>query len=185
MTRLPMIFCLALASSACVATTGPRARADSPIAAAPGGDPAIGAEHAESHGPGEDEHWFGSDDYLVATKAYEGAKLFGIRVAKMLEAPSGATKSDARFLIADGQELWTSHYWRTRVARDADLAIGALAFCPAAFHHRRGRMPRDKRAMRRSHWILAAITDSSDLYKGLVVVGDTECDARAVRVPIQ
>jgi hypothetical protein len=186
MTRLLIIPALTLAATGCVASTHGRlgvgageaelAPPDhSPPAPEAGGDPGPG------RGPEEDEHWFTSEDYLVSKQPYEGAPRLWIRQGKMMTRPTAATRSEARFLLANGREMWTSHYWRTRVAAAGDLSLGVLVFCPQGG----GRAPVDERDARRKNWVLGAVTDVSDLYKGMVAVGTRDCEVQALRVPIE
>jgi hypothetical protein len=184
MTRLSIILSLAIMTTACVATAQPfGARASGP-ARSSSAAPADAGE-GDGFGSDEDEHWFTADDYLVAPRAYEGRKLVSVKVAKMLAAPSGETKTEARFLLASGKELWTAHYWRSRVATDSDLAIGNLLFCPARAYQKRVEVPDRKDKARQGPWILAAVTDTSDRYKGQIGVGDVTCDIRALRAILE
>lgn len=184
MTRLLILLAVTLPSTACVASTHGRLGASGPdIAPSDVPPPASEPDGASrpGHGPDEDEHWFTSDDYLVSERPYEGQPRRYIRQGKMLNPPTAATKSEARFLLSNGKELWTAHYWRSRVATERDLSIGALVFCP----HGSGRAPTDERSARRMAWLLGAVTDLSDLFKGTVAVGNRECEVRALRVPIE
>jgi hypothetical protein len=137
-----------------------------------------------SYSPGEDAHWFQLDDYLVSPKPYERKKL-ALHVAKLTTAATPESKSEARFLLANGEELWTATYFRTRIANQSDLRVGALAMCHAGYWSREGEAPKDKHHARDDEWIVAAITDTADLYKGRVTVGNTSCAVGAVRVPVQ
>ncbi len=188
MTRLLIIPALAVAATACVATTqgrlgaragGPELAADDDAAPPPVAE--AGEARGSGHAPDEDEHWFTAEDYLVSEKPYEGKPRLWIRQGKMMERPNASTKAEARFLTVDGKERWTASYWRSRVALERDLEIGALAFCPLGG----GRTPTRKEDARRINWVLGAVTDISDLYKGLISIGTRACEVRAVRVPIE
>jgi len=137
-----------------------------------------------SYSPGEDAHWLQLDDYLVSSKPYEHKKLV-LHVAKLTTAATPESKSEARFLLANGEEMWTATYFRSRIANQRDLRIGALAICHAGFWSREGEPPKDKHHARQDEWIVAAITDTADLYKGRVTVGNASCALGAVRVPVQ
>jgi len=184
MTRLLIIIAaLAPTATACVATTHGRLGARSgpvPVGAdAPRPEPALGEEQGQA--PDEDEHWFTADDYLVSPKPYEGRPRLFIKLAKMMTPPAEGTKSEARFLLANGRELWTEHYWRSRVAVQADLSLGTMVFCTQSG----GRAPDNKDQARRTMWILGPITDVSDLYKGVVAVGHRNCEVSGLRIPIR
>lgn len=136
-----------------------------------------------SYAPGEDGHWFSGDDYLVSAKPYENKKL-ALRVAKLTAAASGQTKAEAHFLLANGEEIWTATYFRSRMANQRDLRIGALAMCFGGYWTSKSEPPKDKHQARQEEWFIAAITDVADLYKGRVTVGDASCALGAVRVPM-
>jgi hypothetical protein len=138
-----------------------------------------------SRAPGEDVHWFTADDYLVSKVPYRREKLSGLHVAKMLVAPSGDSKSEARFLVANGDEMWTANYWKTRPATSADLRLGQLALCNVGSYTYKANAPKTKHEARQDQWTLAAITDTSDTYKGRVTVGDVSCTIDGVRVPVR
>jgi hypothetical protein len=150
------------------------ASADTPAADAP-------APHG-NYGPGEDAHWFQSDDYLVADKKYDKEKM-NVSVAKMIDSGSGGTKGEAHFLYATGESKWTAGFYRSRIATRADLRVGAIAFCYAPWWG--GEPPKDKQAARNHGWSMAAITDVGDLYKGRVTVGGASCAIGAVRVLVE
>ena len=186
MTRLLIIpaLILAVAASACVANARLGARTGtsmSPPVDAPTPMPQAGQDPGPGHAPDEDEHWFTSEDYLVSKQPYEGSPRLWLRLGKMMAQPTAETRAEARFLLANGHELWSAHYWRTRVASERDLSLGALVFCPQGG----GRAPDTKQRSRRARWLLGAITDLSDLYKGLIAIGNRDCEVRALRVPIE
>jgi hypothetical protein len=156
------------------------------VVAVDSGDPGPDSspELVGNRAPGEDLHWFTADDYLVSREPYDKEKLSNVRVAKMTAAASGQTKSEARFLIANGDEMWTASFWRTRVATSADFRVGALAFCNDVSWSKSS-APKTKHQSRQEQWILAAITDTADTYKGRITVGDVSCAVDGVRVPIR
>src|SRR5687768_11026904 len=129
---------LALSLSACTATYGtsggstmppPRSSHQSSHASyTPPPPPSQRGPAGPAYGPGEDQHWFSSDDYLVSSERATNAEIDS-HVAKMMEPPSAATKSEARFLVSNGKTLWTATYYRSRVAQPNELAVGMRAFC--------------------------------------------------------
>jgi hypothetical protein len=193
MTRLASV--LAILASGCLATSpgiGVRASSSAgpgyrgaPPPPPPPPPPRAPAHDDSAFADGEDRHWFTADDYLISAKPFEGKKLVDLRVAKMVEPPSAATQRDARFLEADGDERWTSTYWKSQVAAPGDLAIGTRVFCPAGRYDREVKLPTKKRDSRQHAWIFAPVTDTAHAYQGWVTVGDTTCDIRAVRIPIR
>ena len=186
MTRLLIIPALTLAATACVASGRLGAGAGEPELAppdpsAPAAEPVDDPGPGPGRGPGKDEHWFTRDDYLVSKLPYDGRPRLWIRRGKMMTRPTAATRSEARFLLANGEEVWTEHYWRSRVAAASEVAVGTLVFCPQGG----GRVPANEQSARQTRWVMGAITDASDLYKGMVAVGHRDCEVQALRVPIE
>jgi len=191
MTRLAWVS-IALVFSGCAARAGmgfgggsaPPPPPPPPPAAPQSSAPAYVEGGGANYAPGEDAHWFQTDDYLISAKPYENKKLV-LRVAKMSAAPTGQTKAEAQFLLANGEQLWTATYFRSRMANERDLRVGAIAFCFGGHWTSKAEPPKDKHAARQNEWFIAAITDVADLYKGRVTVGDASCAVGAVRVPVQ
>jgi hypothetical protein len=184
MQRLLIIIIAALGptATACVASAQGRLGGGEPTAMPATDDAPPPAAHGDDGPAGdEDEHWFTGDDYLVSAKPYEGRPRLFIKMGKMMTPPAEGTKSEARFLLASGKEMWTAHYWRSRIATDGDVSLGAMVFCPQGG----GRPPDSKAHARRRTWLLGAITDMSDRYKGVVAVGHRDCEVRALRIPIR
>jgi hypothetical protein len=186
MSRFALL--IALASSACVARAGFHT-ADPPPAYAPSGGapvangPPTDAPHG-NYAPGEDAQWFQADDYFVAEKPYDNKKL-GVRVAKMITAATDQTKTEAQFLLANGEQIWTATFFRSRIPNQQELRVGVLAFCHAATYSHDAEPPKTKHDAREGAWIIAAITDTADLYKGRVTVGDASCAFGAIRIPLR
>jgi len=145
-----------------------------------------GAATGPAYAPGEDQHWFSSDDYLVAPINKYGEQVQRTRVAKMIEPPAAGSKGEARFLVANGSDLWTGNFFQSRAGGPADLIVNALAFCheTSSFRTETGG-PRSKQESRNGEWFFGAITDTSDAYKGRISVGSHSCPIDAVRVPIR
>lgn len=139
-----------------------------------------------SYAPGEDQHWFSADDYLVAASSQRTERVQEMRVAKMTAPPADGTRGEARFLVANGKDLWTRNHHRSRVAEPADLVVGAPAFCHSNSVWRSETAgPQNKQDSRNDQWYFGPITDASDAYKGRVSIGRHSCPIAAVRVPIR
>jgi hypothetical protein len=162
----------------------PQAEAAPAIAEA---TPAV-AKAGGKYAPGEDVHWFQADDYLIATDAKTTKKGGWYQVGKMTEAASGGSKNEAHFLLANGTEVWSGLYVRSRVATKADMKVGATAICFTSWASSNGWVPPDKHGSRTGAadpgWLMATITDTADMYKGRITVGDKSCDMGAVRVVV-
>jgi hypothetical protein len=139
-----------------------------------------------SRGANEDEHWLQTDDFFIADRPYESGYL-NVHLAKMRTAASASTKSEALFFrLHDSKEVWATTYWKTRPATNADIQVGALAICFDGNNHDRVyRAPQDKHAARTSPWFMGRVTDTSDLYKGYVMVANYNCAPNALRVPMR
>ncbi len=145
------------------------------------------AQSGPSRGPDDDEHWFQPDDYLISDRAFGGQGYIYVTLAKMRVAPTATSKNEAQFFrIHDGKDIWTAHWWKTRPATQADLALGNEVICFEG-HSKDGayRGPSDKDNARGSHWFLGRITDTSDLYKGMVKVANYHCTPDALRVAVR
>jgi hypothetical protein len=139
-------------------------------------------------GPGanEDEHWIQTDDFFIADQEYRQGSI-NVHLAKMTAAPTSTTKNEAQFFRLDqSKDFWTANYWKTRVASSADLQIGALLLCFRG-NYREGiwQPPQDKQHARTQVWFMGRLTDTSDLYKGTVMIDTYRCSPNALRVPIK
>ncbi len=135
----------------------------------------------------EDAHWIQADDYFIASHAFDKG-WDSVWVAKMKEPPSEANKGEALFfVIKDGGEKRSAHFYRTRPAVKADLALGNLLIC--FDHNKKGKVygaPRDKDNARPGEWWIARITDLSDLDKGYATLaGSYHCAPDALRAIVK
>jgi hypothetical protein len=135
----------------------------------------------------EDAHWIQADDYFIASRAFDKG-YDSVHVAKMKEPPTAGAKGEALFFVVkDGGEQRTAHFYRTRPAVQADLVLGNLLIC--FDHNRKGKLyraPRDKDNARPGAWWLARITDLSDLSKGYATLaGHYHCAPDALRALVQ
>jgi outer membrane protein OmpA-like peptidoglycan-associated protein len=120
----------------------------------------------------EDDHYIQSNDYFISDKPLEGNDWIYVWLAKMVTAPSAATKGEGEFFkISDGNKVWTRHFWKTAVGTKSDLRVGNQIICYE------GRqmvdvysVPESKESARGNAWFMAKIVDTSDLYKGYVTV---------------
>ena len=127
---------------------------------------------------GEDRHWIRDDEVFVVQYDGQAAlSCFEVSIARVLEGPSEATRGEAKlFVVRTGKEVWSSHYWRTRLAERADLRLGT----PVIFYKgpltasRAHGAPPSKEAARPGGdaWFHGTISDDSELHKGVVKVAD-------------
>ncbi len=137
---------------------------------------------------GEDSHYMQHDDYFIQRHNLEGRAWIYVDLAKMVNAPGSHTKGEAEFMkVRDAKQLWTSHYWQTRIAGQHELRLGLQVIIFEGNH--RGSVynaPQSKERARGSNWFMAKITDTSDLYKGYVTVsGNYKVALDNLRVIVQ
>ncbi len=207
---------LILSSSACSASTPPPAASSDGSGAPAGSEPAPSSAAAPGSIPGspdgsapasssaggapaaprstlgavdtrEDAHWIQADDYFIASRAFDKG-WHSVYVAKMKEPPTDANKGEALFFVVkDGGEERSAHFYRTRPAAQADLVLGNVLIC--FDHNKQGKVygaPRDKDNARPGAWWIARITDLSDLSKGYATLaGHYHCAPDALRALVK
>lgn len=154
--------------------------------AAPAPGPAPMAAAGPAYGPGDDRHWIQADDFWISDRAYEQGWI-RLELAKMKQGPSDQSKGEALFFnLRDTKDQWTRFFYRTRPAEQADFAIGNLILCFEG-NHRDGvyHGPKEKKEARVESWFMGRITDTSDLYKGSLMVDHFKCAPDALRAFIQ
>lgn len=134
---------------------------------------------------GGDAHFILVDDYFVMEQALAGQDFVFAALGKMLTAPGPNTNNQARFRrILDNQELWSTHYAKTRLARTADYILNQTVWYPNyqdSFGNYRA--PESDTEARSGWWMQARISDISELHKGwLTVTGGYRVNLNALRV---
>lgn len=119
----------------------------------------------------DDAHFIQDDDYFVSKEPYKQGWIY-VELAKMIQPAKPETKNEAQFMtVREGEELWTKHFWKTRIATVAECKVGTVVICfndnvkDDVYH-----APEDKDNARNGSWFMAKITDMSDLYKGYITV---------------
>lgn len=156
-------------------------KSDSDSPAAKKGYEAPGAD-------GSDAHYIQPDDYFVDKDAFVGKTWMYVMLAKVVTAPTAATKYEGQFMqVHDGKEIWTKNYWKTRIATRADIKLGAIVIIFEGNHRDDAyRPPATKKEARNEAWFMAKITDISDMYKGHVMVsGGYRVDLENMRVAVK
>jgi len=117
-----------------------------------------------------DTHYIQADDYFYSDRELESGWI-RVELAKMLQAPTPETKNEAKFMdVKDGKEVWTSHFWQTRIAEPSDIKMGAVMII---FDYGKGDRyvrPENQEYARTHDWFMAKITDTSTLYQNYVMV---------------
>jgi len=136
----------------------------------------------------DDAHFIQADDYFISTRELGSNTYIYVDLAKMVTPPSTVSKDEGEFMkVRDGQNLWTSHIWQSRIASQNELKLGMLII---AFNDNHGKdvyqAPRKKDSARGGSWFIAKITDMSDTYKGYVTVsGNYKIGLGNLRIPLR
>lgn len=135
----------------------------------------------------EDNHFIQPDDYFVSKEELGSNSYIYVLLSKMVTRPSSGTKDEGEFMkIHDGQNVWTSNIWQSRISSKSELRLGMYMI---AFNdnHQNGvyQAPKKKDTARGGSWFYAKITDISDMYKGYVTVsGNYKVGIHNIRIPI-
>ncbi|MDD3045931.1 MAG: hypothetical protein PHF33_10785 [Candidatus Delongbacteria bacterium] len=117
-----------------------------------------------------DMHYIQADDWFYSDREFESGWM-RVELAKMIQAPTPETKNEGKFMdVKDGKEVWTTHYWQTRIAEPSDIKMGAVVI---AFDYATGGVyirPENQEIARTDDWFMAKITDTSTLYQNVVMV---------------
>jgi len=136
----------------------------------------------------DDAHYIQPDDYFIQNKGLGKNIWIYVELGKMVTPPSAETKREAEFMkVKDGQNMWTRHYWKTRIASKGELRMGMHVI---AFNdNQRGDVysaPESKSSARGDAWFYARITDLSDMYRGYVTVsGNYKVSLRNLRAIVR
>jgi len=117
-----------------------------------------------------DMHYIQADDWFYSDRDFESGWI-RVELAKMLQAPTPETRNEGKFMdVKDGKEVWSSHYWQTRIAEPSEIKMGAVMII---FDYAKGDIyvrPETQEYSRTHDWFMAKITDTSTLYQNYVMV---------------
>jgi len=121
-----------------------------------------------------DAHFVQPDDYFFSDDALEDYRWAYVKLGKLSTAPTPETKNQAQFMnTSTGKLEWAKWWARTRIATKADLALGTEVICFDSNNNGEVYMPpTSNQSARTDSWFLARITDTSELFKGYVLVTD-------------
>ena len=142
-------------------------------------------EQAPAGSSDDDRHYIFPDDYFIQNKGLGNSAWIYVKLAKLVTPPNRQTKDEGEFMeIYKGTNIWTKHYWQTRLADQSELKLGmhVIAFND---HNQGGvyKAPQKKDKARGGRWFYAKITDMSDTYKGYVTLsGNYKVDLDNLRV---
>ncbi len=134
--------------------------------------PAVVARPASSQvdDAGADAHYIRVDEYFVMEQPLTSQSFVFASLAKMQARPSPEHELQGRFLrLLDNVLIWSSHYTKTRVARESDLVLHReVFFLQLTDDTGKYRAPLTGEETRNGWWIKARITDLSDKNHGFV-----------------
>ena len=119
-----------------------------------------------------DSHYIQSDDYFVASEPLGKNEWIYVKIGKMLTPASPETKNQAKFfMIENGNEEWMPYWIKTQIATKANYVQGTLVVVFNDNSREDVYMgPTDTQQARSGSWFLATITDTSEIFKGHVIV---------------
>lgn len=135
----------------------------------------------------EDDHYIDDEHYFISREKLTSGWM-SVTLATMKTPATVETKNEAEFLtVADGEEVWTKFFWKTRVLQKSEIKKGLLVI---AFEGRNDEgvycAPENKDEALGSPWFMAKITDLSDMYKGYVTVsGGYKVKVDNIRVAVK
>lgn len=121
-----------------------------------------------------DTHFVQPDDYFFNEESLDDYGWVYVKLGKIVTAPTPETKNQAQFMNAStGKQEWAKWWAKTRIATKADLALGTEVICFDSNNNGEVYMPpENNQTARTDSWFLARITDTSELFKGYVMVTD-------------
>jgi len=135
-----------------------------------------------------DAHFIQPADYFISQNDFPGQGYIWVNLAKVITPPSAKTKNEGQFMIVEsGKELWTKYFWKSRIASKSEIKIGKLII---AFDNNKTDdvycAPENKEDARTGSWFMAKITDTTDTYKGYVMVsGGYKVSLDNIRIPFK
>lgn len=138
--------------------------------------------------PEIDAHFIMSDDYFYAPEPLGESAWKWAFIGKLRVPATPETKNQAKFFnIQNGTEDWYSWWAKTKKAEKADLVVGTLVI---AYNDNQQNdvyeAPNDQTEARQGSWFMAKITDTSDFFKGFIMVsGGYKVSVNNLRVTIR
>jgi len=121
-----------------------------------------------------DAQFIQPDDYFYMAEPWNEVNWEYVRLGKLVTAPTPETKNQAEFMyVSTGSKEWAKWWVKTRIASRADLELGKEVICFDG--NGQGDIyyaPESNQNARTDSWFIARITDTSELFKGYVLVTD-------------
>lgn len=136
---------------------------------------------------GQDAHFLTLTDFFFLEEPMAREDhIAWVELGKIVQAPSPETDNQAQMLrIRDGVSVWAKWLASTRIATNADIALGkTVIFYDGNWDNYDVRQaPPNNQEARSNTWLMSRITDTSELFKGYVLCGgEMKVAARNLRV---
>lgn len=120
-----------------------------------------------------DLHFIQPDDYFVADEMLDDRDYIYVELAKMITPATPETKNQAQFLmIQSGSTAWKKYWMKTRIATSSDISLGkqVIIFEGNSIDDIYN-APTSNQATRTDSWFTSRIVDTSETFRGYVMVG--------------
>lgn len=120
-----------------------------------------------------DAQFVQADDYFVTDELLGDREWIYVELAKMITPATPETKNQAQFLmIQGGSTAWKKYWMKTRIATNADITLGKQVIIFEGNAQNDIYYPStSNQSTRTENWFLARIVDTSETFRGYVMVG--------------
>jgi hypothetical protein len=119
-----------------------------------------------------DAHYIQPTDYFFMAEPFGSTQWETVYLGKMTIAPTPETKNQAQFLnTSSGITEWAKWWVNTRIANRSELQLGTEVIFFDVTDTDIYRAPYNNQEARSYGWAISRITDTSELFKGYVMVG--------------
>jgi len=135
-----------------------------------------------------DAHFIQPNDYFYMEEPWGDRDWVYVKLGKLVTAPTPETKNQAEFMnTASGKKEWAKWWAVTRIATPADLVLGKEVIMIDMMGDSDVYVkPTSTQEARNTSWFIARITDTSELFKGYVMVsGGYKIDKNSLRVIVK
>jgi len=157
-----------------------------PVGGAPPGEtvatPPEGGGAVAAGGPSctGDSQCMAPDDVIICPRAK-----WDCRVSHTMTQPSDQSKMQGQFLqVVDGKQVWTDRWYVTRpLGQGEELRLGQpVLFSDCKLDNRVWFAPQSHDQALKARWTFGAVTDVSELFKGVVHIEDQMAHVSNIRV---
>ena len=138
--------------------------------------------------PQIDKHFVQHDDYFVYEEQLTNQEWIYVQLGKLITPATLETKNQAEFLLTQsGQKRWMKYWTKSRIASKEELKLGTAVICfDATDDEGIYRVPENTQEARSGVWFMARITDTSEMFKGYVLVsGGFKVSLNNLRITIK